>query len=479
MENEIMYLKLDDIIPNRFQPREIFDEKALQELADSIKQHGVIEPIIVRPIFNKFEIVAGERRYKASALAGLTKIPAIVKVMDDKESSIVAYIENAHRKDVSAIEEAKTTERILKNNNMTQEELAKELGISQSTLANKLRLLTLPIEVQESLMRNEISERHARSLLSIKDEKKQIELLNKIKEKRMTVRELDSEIKMINGNNNMNNNYGLNNNNDYVSFINSYTKDNINTGNMANNMNQNIVTPIPSSMEINNSNNNEDFMKFLNEYDSSYQRKPEETPAPTTQNNEDFMKFLNEYDNNYQRKSEETPAPVTQNNEDFMKFLNEYDSNYQRKTEETPVPATQNNEDFMKFLNEYDSNYQRKTEETSKPTTQNNEIPNMNDNSELSFESYLNNTVNKNIMINNVTPPITNSFNTNSYVEDNPNFIDVSKANIIDNVDTIINELKATIEKIKNQSKFKVDTDEINFDDIYQITIKIDKREAL
>ena len=407
MENEIMYLKLDDIIPNRFQPRQIFDEKALQELADSIKQHGVIEPIIVRPISNKFEIVAGERRYKASALAGLTKIPAIVKVMDDKESSIVAFIENAQRKDVSAIEEARTTERILKTNNMTQEELAKELGISQSTLANKLRLLTLPVEVQESLMKNEISERHARSLLSVKDEKKQIELLNKIKEKRMTVRELDSEIKMMNGNN-MNNNFGLNTNDDYMSFVNSYKNDN-NVGGVVQANSGSIVTPIPETMEMGESNNGE-FTKFLNNYDANH---PVGTKA-------------------------ETPA---NGNGDFMNFLNNYDANH-------PVGAKE-------------------------------EIPTMN-NTELNVNSYLNSGVKDNsVMINNVNPPITTNFNANSYVEDNPNYVDVSKATIIDNVDTIINELKATIEKIKNQSKFKVDTDEIDFDDVYQITIKIDKRETL
>ena len=156
-----MYIKLDDITPNRFQPREVFNEEELNKLADSIRQHGVIEPILVRPVSNKYEIVAGERRYKASVLAGLTKIPAIVKQMDDKESSIVAFIENEHRADVSAIEEARTMDRILNTNNITQDELAKELGVNQSTIANKLRLLNLPMEVQDALMHNEISERHA------------------------------------------------------------------------------------------------------------------------------------------------------------------------------------------------------------------------------------------------------------------------------------------------------------------------------
>ena len=196
-ENEVITIKLDDIIPNRFQPREMFDEESMQELADSIKTHGVIQPIIVRPVDNKYEIIAGERRYKASVMAGKTDIPALVKNKDDKDSSIIAFIENSQRKDVSAIEEARTCERILSTNDITQEQLAKQLGMSQSTLANKLRLLTLPVEVQESLLHGEISERHARSLISIKDTKKQLELLEKIKNEKLTVRELDGVIKSM------------------------------------------------------------------------------------------------------------------------------------------------------------------------------------------------------------------------------------------------------------------------------------------
>ena len=107
-ENEVVYLHLDDIIPNRFQPRQVFDEKALKELAVSIKEHGVIQPIIVRNIGNKYEIIAGERRYKASAMAGLTTIPAIIRNLDDKESSKVALLENLQRKNLNPIEEAKT-----------------------------------------------------------------------------------------------------------------------------------------------------------------------------------------------------------------------------------------------------------------------------------------------------------------------------------------------------------------------------------
>ena len=198
MENnsEVVYLYLDDIIPNRFQPREVFNEQALKELAVSIREHGVIQPIIVRKVENKYEIIAGERRYKASTMAGLTKIPAIVKNLDDKESSKVALIENLQRKDLSPIEEARTYQKILElENNMTQEQLAATMGKTQSSVSNKLRLLALPDEIQDALLKEKISERHARSLLNIEDKNEQIKMLDKIITEKMTVRELDKEIK--------------------------------------------------------------------------------------------------------------------------------------------------------------------------------------------------------------------------------------------------------------------------------------------
>ena len=194
-ENEVVYLYLDDIIPNRFQPREVFDERALKELAVSIKEHGIIQPIIVRSIGQKYEIIAGERRYKASALAGLTKIPAIVRNLDDKESSKVALLENLQRKNLNPIEEARTYQKILELDQMTQEQLAKTMGKSQSAVANKLRLLVLTDEVQEALLKEKISERHARNLVNIKSPAEQKELLTKILENKMTVRELELEIK--------------------------------------------------------------------------------------------------------------------------------------------------------------------------------------------------------------------------------------------------------------------------------------------
>ena len=199
MDKEVVELYLDDIIPNRFQPREVFNEEALKELSESIKSHGVIQPIIVRKLGDKYEIIAGERRYKATAMAGLTKIPAIIRNLDDKEASKVALLENLQRKDLSAIEEARTYQKILEIDNITQEELGKSMGKSQASIANKMRLLGLPDEIQEALLHDKISERHARSLLNLQTPEDQIKMLNRILDERMTVRELDEAIKIEKG----------------------------------------------------------------------------------------------------------------------------------------------------------------------------------------------------------------------------------------------------------------------------------------
>lgn len=197
MENTILNVSIDLIIPNRFQPRLVFDEKALNELADSIKEHGIIEPIIVRPLNDKYEIIAGERRYKAACIAGLTKVPVIVKNLSDYKSAQVAVIENVQRRNLNPIEEAKSYKRILDQGLKTQEELAKEIGVSQSTIANKLRLLSLAEPVKQALSENKISERHARSLLKITSLDKQEELLNKVINERLTVKDLDEEISKL------------------------------------------------------------------------------------------------------------------------------------------------------------------------------------------------------------------------------------------------------------------------------------------
>lgn len=195
MEEKILQIPIEDIIPNRFQPRLTFDDKALQELSSSIKQHGIIQPLVLRKLGDKYEIIAGERRYKAAQMAGLTTVPAVISNIDDDKSAEVALIENIQRKNLTAIEEAKSYKNLLDRGYLTQEQLAEKLGVSQSTIANKLRLLNLDEEVQDALLNEKISERHARALLSLPTKEDQIKWLNKILTDRLTVRQLDIELK--------------------------------------------------------------------------------------------------------------------------------------------------------------------------------------------------------------------------------------------------------------------------------------------
>ncbi len=198
MRAKVIDLDLNDVLPNRFQPRIKFSEDSIIELSESIKEHGVIQPIIVRPIGDKYEIIAGERRYKASVLAGKDTIPAIISDIKDKECAEIALIENVQRKDLTAIEEAISYKKILDMGYLTQEQLAVRLGKSQSAVANKIRLLNLCDEVQEALMEEKISERHARSLLKIKESSKQKEMLERIIDERLTVRKTEEEIEKMN-----------------------------------------------------------------------------------------------------------------------------------------------------------------------------------------------------------------------------------------------------------------------------------------
>ena len=198
-ENEIYDIRVDEIIPNRFQPRLEFNDKELNDLSESIKLHGVIQPLVLRRVGDKYEIIAGERRYKASVKAGLQTVPAIIMNIDDKQSAEVAVVENLQRKNLTAIEEAQSYKKILDMGYLTQEELAKRMGVSQPTIANKLRLLSLTIQVKEALLKNQISERHARSLLLLTDANMQINMLNRIINERLTVRQTDEEIAKLIG----------------------------------------------------------------------------------------------------------------------------------------------------------------------------------------------------------------------------------------------------------------------------------------
>ena len=197
LENTILQVPIEDIIPNRFQPRLSFDDASLADLASSIKEHGIIQPLVLRRKNDKYEIIAGERRFKAAKMAGLVSVPAVISNLDDNTSAEVAIVENIQRKDLTAIEEARSYQSLLNKGYMTQDELARKMGLSQSAISNKLRLLTLDEAVQEAILAEKISERHARTLLKVPSHEKQRELLNKVINERLTVKQLEDEIKNI------------------------------------------------------------------------------------------------------------------------------------------------------------------------------------------------------------------------------------------------------------------------------------------
>ncbi|MGL5917143.1 MAG: nucleoid occlusion protein [Culicoidibacterales bacterium] len=198
-ENErqkIVEIAVSEIIANQYQPRQVFDEQALEELAASIQEHGILQPIVVRKTTeNKYEIIAGERRFRASQKNGAITVPVIVKNMSDEQSAALAIIENIQRENLSVIEEAVAYQQLMILHNLKQEDLAKRIGKSQSTIANKLRLLKLSQPIQDALNQKLITERHGRALLRIKDVLQCEEFLQFIVENELNVAQTELLIK--------------------------------------------------------------------------------------------------------------------------------------------------------------------------------------------------------------------------------------------------------------------------------------------
>lgn len=195
---EVIKLPINQIVPNRFQPRTIFDDEKIEELSRTIHTHGVIQPIVVRKTSeNQYEIIAGERRYRAMKKLQWTEVPAIVRNLTDKETASIALIENLQREELTAIEEAVAYQKLLELHELTQEALAQRLGKGQSTVANKLRLLRLPEEVQQAILKRQISERHARALIALKDQPLQLAILQQTIEHDWNVRQLEEQIQAI------------------------------------------------------------------------------------------------------------------------------------------------------------------------------------------------------------------------------------------------------------------------------------------
>lgn len=185
-------LKLSDLEPNRGQPRKDFDDETLAELADSISQHGILQPLLVRPIFGGgYQIVAGERRWRAARMAGLITVPAIIRELDDEQVMEIALIENLQREDLSPLEEAMGYQSLMDSYDMTQEEVAKIVGKSRSAVANVLRLLKLPEEVQSLIRSGQVSAGHGRALLSFPEDAEKIAVAKRVIEEDLSVREVE------------------------------------------------------------------------------------------------------------------------------------------------------------------------------------------------------------------------------------------------------------------------------------------------
>ena len=199
----ITRIKISSISPNPFQPRLDFDKEPLLELSNSIKEHGIIQPITVRKIGrNEFQIISGERRYQASKLAGIDELPCFIRIADDQHMLEMAIVENVQRKDLNAIEIALSYQRLIDECNLSQEELGKKVSKNRSTVANFLRLLKLPIEIQKALRDDKITMGHARALLALSNEKEMLLTLNEILENNLSVRAVEekrkSQVKSLN-----------------------------------------------------------------------------------------------------------------------------------------------------------------------------------------------------------------------------------------------------------------------------------------
>ncbi|WP_163527912.1 nucleoid occlusion protein [Halobacillus ihumii] len=193
--DEVMQVPVESVQPNRYQPRAIFNNEKISELAQTIHTHGMIQPIVVRRLNeDHYELIAGERRWRAVQSLGWETIPAILREMDDAQTASVALIENLQREELTVIEEATAYARLIEIHELTQEALAQRLGKSQSTVANKMRLLKLPESVQRAVMNKEITERHARALIALKEPENQEKLLDEIIEKQLNVKQTEERI---------------------------------------------------------------------------------------------------------------------------------------------------------------------------------------------------------------------------------------------------------------------------------------------
>ena len=420
--NAIIEVSVEDIIPNRFQPRLAFDEKALKDLAESIKIHGIIQPLVLRRLNDKFEIIAGERRYKAACMAGLTKVPAIIKEIDDNKSAEIAVVENLQRKNLTAIEEAQSYKKILDKGYITQEELAARMGVSQPTIANKLRLLNLSQEVQDALLGNKISERHARSLLAITDQNIQVQMLRRIISERLTVRQTDEEISKLLGrpiNNSTpveekNNIYDTPNTNDSPTFEVPATQPNTD-----------INSNVTNTSTFENTSLNDNIFNVNTDEIKSHSEDIIKTPEPA--NIDMLLKKENEIED--QRQFDPVPSKK------IDLEATEANVNMGDIVDESKVP-------FNPFI------------EPEKPEVMDFFTPNINQQPETTSSNS-----------------IINEFRE---MKAENNIIENSQPSTNNNFSTAINASRETINKLRDLG-LNVESEEFDFEDMYQIIIKIKK----
>lgn len=457
LDKEVFELSMDDILPNRFQPREVFDEQALNELALSIREHGVIQPIIVRKIGDKYEIIAGERRFRASQIAGKKTIPALVRNIDDKESAKIALLENLQRKNLTSIEEARTYDTILKLDNMTQEELANNLGKSQSAVANKIRLLNLDESVQDALLKEQISERHARSLLNVPDKAKQKELLNKVIMNRMTVKQLDDEIALLTGNKSSS---------DAEGGQNVLKDDSIFTLPNLDNLNNKEEKPTNNDNNIKN--------QVSNEFVSNSEEKLPEFNIPyikpeTSTSNKIEEPEVKPLDDSFVEKSIffTNPEP-TKKNEDISnltieQILANYNLNNKKALEKEERPSLFNLEESKEDLSSLKStDYSNLINPVVPEEIKEDDVPSYSKIEQTTDYPTYNNkeeSLNNNLYNNTSSQNITNKEKTNNEVYD---------------LRFAINNFRQAVQNTEKFG-FKVETEEFDFDNVYQIIIRIDK----
>ena len=194
---QIISVPISEILANPQQPRKVFYDEAIEELSGSIKEYGVLQPIILKYNGSGYTIIAGERRFRAAQMAGLSKIPAVVKSMEDQEAALISLVENVQREDLNFLEEARAYKKLMEDFGLTQVEIAEKVNKKQSTISNKIRILSLPEDIQDKLVENRLTERHARALLKLRDEDDRIKVTDRVVSNNLNVKQTERLIEDV------------------------------------------------------------------------------------------------------------------------------------------------------------------------------------------------------------------------------------------------------------------------------------------